>query len=343
MVLVLATVAGLVPMAALMVALAYATRDRQRGGLRAAASPPGCARSRRWLFSSCWRGCFKGWSSAAGRFLAVAVEGWTHARLGEARAQQVEGVVFLLFLAAASQMGVLHDLARAAVVRFRGDGDSRARPRRADAAPIAGRRSGGPGPGGRWPRSRRCWPRRRWQASSGVAAASTSCSSSCSTSPSSWCGWPCARRGWPGRCARWTGRRRTRWRRREKRSPHDPIDLAGRRPSHPFHARRRGACPARRHRPRRPRSAGHGRPGETWTHRLRHLGKRHPQPRLQQSRARNLARSGPRPDRSHLDGDHAVLHQHGGGVRSGRGDRARRRRARDCRRRRGHEPRPDRT
>jgi hypothetical protein len=117
-VLVLSTVAGLVPMAALMAALTYARRDRQAAafvqciaaGLRA--FPP-------MALLLVVAGLLQGLVLVAGGFLAVAVEGWSHARLGEARAQQVEGLVFLLVLAVAAQTGVLHDLARASVVRFR--------------------------------------------------------------------------------------------------------------------------------------------------------------------------------------------------------------------------------
>jgi hypothetical protein len=39
--------------------------------------------------------------------------------MGEARAQQLEGVVLVVFLGLASAVGVVHDLARAAVVRFK--------------------------------------------------------------------------------------------------------------------------------------------------------------------------------------------------------------------------------
>ncbi len=38
--------------------------------------------------------------------------------MGEARAEQLQGLVLALFLVAASAIGVAHDLARAAVVRF---------------------------------------------------------------------------------------------------------------------------------------------------------------------------------------------------------------------------------
>jgi hypothetical protein len=121
MVLLVAAFAGLVAMGALMVSFAYAHRDRHAagfveciaGGLRA--FPP-------MALLQLLIGLLQGLLVVGGGFLAAAVEGWTHASLGEARAQQVEGAVLLLFLAAASQVGVMHDLARAAVVRFRVSG-----------------------------------------------------------------------------------------------------------------------------------------------------------------------------------------------------------------------------
>jgi hypothetical protein len=117
-VLVLAAVAGLVPMAALMAALAYARRDRHAASFAqsvAAGSRAFPAMALLLLLV----GLLQGLVVLAGAVIAGAVEGWAHASLGEARAQQLESVVFLLFLAAASQIGVMHDLARAAVVRFR--------------------------------------------------------------------------------------------------------------------------------------------------------------------------------------------------------------------------------
>jgi hypothetical protein len=114
----LAAIAGTVPMAALLAALTYARRDRQAAtfaqsvttGLRAFAP---------LALLLLVVGLVQGLVVLAGGALAGAVEGWAHAGLGEARAQEVEGAVFLLFLAAASQIGVMHDLARAAAVRFR--------------------------------------------------------------------------------------------------------------------------------------------------------------------------------------------------------------------------------
>jgi hypothetical protein len=117
-VLVLGTLAGLVPMAALMIALAYATRDRKAagfvrslaGGLRAFPS---------MLLLLGVAGFAQGVVVLLGGLLAQGLESWAHDGMGEARAQQIQGVVLLLFLLVASAIGVVHDLARAAVVRFK--------------------------------------------------------------------------------------------------------------------------------------------------------------------------------------------------------------------------------
>jgi hypothetical protein len=117
-VLVAGTVAGLVPMAALMIALAHACRDRSpvgfvrsvSGGLRAFPS---------MILLLVLAGLAQGIVVVAGALLGNGVETGTHAGMGEARAQQIEGLVLLVFLGLASAVGVVHDLARAAVVRFK--------------------------------------------------------------------------------------------------------------------------------------------------------------------------------------------------------------------------------
>jgi hypothetical protein len=117
-VLILGAVAGLVPMTALMIALAHATRDRQAvgfvrslsGGLRAFPS---------MLLLGVLFGLLQGLVVLVGALLGHGVATWTHDSMGEARSQQLEAVVVVLFLAAASAVGVMHDLARAAVVRFK--------------------------------------------------------------------------------------------------------------------------------------------------------------------------------------------------------------------------------
>ena len=196
-------VAGLVPMTALMIAIAYAYRDRSAagfvrslsGGLRAFPS---------MLLLLVLAALAEGVVVVGGGLLGTGVERWTHASLGEARAEQLEGIVLLLFLAAASALGVVHDLARAAVVRFRvrgfralalGARTFRLAPLslwwswawRALASVRAGARRGG-----------------RRRAASAAAGASRSSSSPCCTRRSSSPAWRCARRGWRGRCARST-------------------------------------------------------------------------------------------------------------------------------------------
>jgi hypothetical protein len=118
LVLLVGAVAGLVPMAATMIALAYATRDRKApgfarsvsGGLRA--FPP-------MLLLLVIAGVLQALVVGVGALLGYLIEGWAHAGMGEARAEQLEGVVLLLFLGLGSAVGVVHDLARAAVVRFK--------------------------------------------------------------------------------------------------------------------------------------------------------------------------------------------------------------------------------
>jgi hypothetical protein len=118
LVLAVAAVAGLVPMAALLVTLAYAKRDRHAAGFaQSIAGGLGAFPSMALLLVLA--GLLQGLVGIAGAFLAYAVEAWSHPGLGEARAQQLEGAVLLLFLLPVSALGVMHDLARAAVVRFR--------------------------------------------------------------------------------------------------------------------------------------------------------------------------------------------------------------------------------
>lgn len=117
-VLALGSVAGLVPMAALMIAMTYATRDRKAAGF--ARSVAGGLRAfLPMLVLLVVAGLLQALVVGAGALLGYLVEGWAHASLGEARAQQLEGVVLVVFLGMASAVGVIHDLARAAVVRFK--------------------------------------------------------------------------------------------------------------------------------------------------------------------------------------------------------------------------------
>jgi hypothetical protein len=116
LVLVIGAVAGLVPMAALMTSIAYATRDRHAVGFVRSVTE-GLRHFRPMLvllvIASVAQALVVGLGAAAGSL----VEGWAHG-MGEARAGQLEGLVLALFLLGASAVGVAHDLARAAVVRF---------------------------------------------------------------------------------------------------------------------------------------------------------------------------------------------------------------------------------
>jgi hypothetical protein len=116
-VLVAASLAGLLPLAGLMTAMAHATHGGRRvGASRAIGGAIGSARALAGLFIAV--------SLAEGLAVAVAVgvgevtEGSAHAWLGEARAQML-GIAFgIVAIVPALALGVVHDLARAAVVRL---------------------------------------------------------------------------------------------------------------------------------------------------------------------------------------------------------------------------------
>jgi hypothetical protein len=116
LVLVIGAVAGLVPMAALMTSIAYATRDRRTAGFIRSVTE-GLRHFRPMLvllvIASVAQALVLGLGAAAGSL----VDSWAHG-MGEARAEQLDGLVVALFLLVASAVGVAHDLARAAVVRF---------------------------------------------------------------------------------------------------------------------------------------------------------------------------------------------------------------------------------
>jgi hypothetical protein len=113
----LGALAGLVPMGALMTCLAYATRDRRAAGFVRSISA-GLRAFGAMLTILVVAGAAQAIVLVAGAVLARGVESWVHESFGEARAQQLEGLVALLVLGFASVLGVIHDLARAAVVRF---------------------------------------------------------------------------------------------------------------------------------------------------------------------------------------------------------------------------------
>jgi len=114
-------VVGLVPAAALMFAMAYATRERGRAGAaRSLAAAVGAFGAFAVLLVAF--GVLQGIVVGAGAGVARWAEHMAHPSMGEAHAELLEGAVGLLFVVGASVLGVVHDMARAAVVRFQVSG-----------------------------------------------------------------------------------------------------------------------------------------------------------------------------------------------------------------------------
>jgi len=116
-VLLVGAVVGLIPTTALMIEMAYVKRGRASAGL----VPSLAGGLRAWpsmlllLFVS---GLVQALMLGLGAGLAHLVERGAHGGMGEARAEQIEGVVLLVVVALVSAVGVAHDLGRAAIVRF---------------------------------------------------------------------------------------------------------------------------------------------------------------------------------------------------------------------------------
>jgi hypothetical protein len=114
----LGAVAGLVPLGATLTVLAYATRDGRSAGVTQSLSeglrlfPP-------LLLLLVLASLAQGAALVVGAGAGSLVESWMHEGLGEARAQQIQGLFLLLTLGAVSAIGAAHDLSRAAVVRFK--------------------------------------------------------------------------------------------------------------------------------------------------------------------------------------------------------------------------------
>jgi len=117
LVLVVGAVGGLVPMAALMTSIAYATRERRAAGFIRCLTE-GLRRFRPMLVLLVVALVAQALVLGVGAAAGTLVESWAHGSMGEARAEQLQGFVLALFLLGASAVGVAHDLARAAVVRF---------------------------------------------------------------------------------------------------------------------------------------------------------------------------------------------------------------------------------
>ncbi len=116
-VLLFGAVAGLVPLAALMLSMSTATLDGQ--GIGAPRSIEGALRLfRRFGLVLAGVGLGQGIVVAIGFLMSGGVETWTHRSLGEALAQQLATAVGVLTLLGVFALGVLQDLARAAIVRL---------------------------------------------------------------------------------------------------------------------------------------------------------------------------------------------------------------------------------
>jgi len=117
MVLVGGAVAGLVPTAAALYALAKAPSDRPADGFVACVSGSLAAFPRLatlLVLVVAAQALTLGVGAAAAMFCEKSL----HAAAGEARAEQWEAVVAFVFLFAVSVFGVIHDLARASLVHF---------------------------------------------------------------------------------------------------------------------------------------------------------------------------------------------------------------------------------
>jgi len=113
-----AAVAGLVPTAAAMVAMSYGGRGRPSvGTARALAGGVRALPAFALMFALV--GVAQGLLAAAAVAVADVVEAWAHTGLGEARAQQLGVAAAAPCVVAVAALGVMHDVARAGVVRLR--------------------------------------------------------------------------------------------------------------------------------------------------------------------------------------------------------------------------------
>lgn len=115
-VLIVGAVVGLLPMAAAMFTMTHAPRRPAVAGFVPSIS--GALRAMPSLLSLLVVvSIAQAATIAIGLVVGESIEAWTHSGLGDARAQRIGVAVGLVFLGAASGLGVVHDLARAAVVR----------------------------------------------------------------------------------------------------------------------------------------------------------------------------------------------------------------------------------
>jgi hypothetical protein len=112
-----AVLAGLLPLAALMTTMAHATHGGRRiGASRAIGGAVGSGRALAGLLVGV--GGAEALAVAAAVVLGGVAEGSAHAWLGEAHAQMLAIAIGAVALVPACAIGVVHDLARAAVVRL---------------------------------------------------------------------------------------------------------------------------------------------------------------------------------------------------------------------------------
>ncbi len=116
-VLMFGAVAGLVPLAALMISISRATRDgRAIGGARTVDAALRAFRPLAILLVL--MGVGQGLVVATAFLVGEGAQSWTSVSLGEARAQELAMTAGAAVLLGAVVLGVMHDLARAAVIRF---------------------------------------------------------------------------------------------------------------------------------------------------------------------------------------------------------------------------------
>jgi hypothetical protein len=117
LVLLLASVAGLVPMAALMISISTSTPEgRAIGGPRTIEGALRVFRPLALLLGGV--GVAQGVVVALALLLGEGTQSWTSPSLGEALGQQIAIGLGAVILALAVALGLVHDLARAAVIRF---------------------------------------------------------------------------------------------------------------------------------------------------------------------------------------------------------------------------------
>jgi hypothetical protein len=116
--LLLAALTDLLPIGALLASIGFVTRGRRAPPLRAAMARGAAAFGALvslFAMASIAQGVLVGLALGVGWMITQGSE----SKLGEARAEQLAWLVGLLLLAVVGFVGVLHDLARAAAVRFR--------------------------------------------------------------------------------------------------------------------------------------------------------------------------------------------------------------------------------